>query len=151
MTEFIVGLCTCAGTVITLWGTVIYPRSKEKKKLEAQQEKEEAERNEDIDGIVSAAGEVVIPRLTVRVRAIEGEMKKVTAGQGLLEQRMDEANGTGRATRQAVEEALTLLHDLKNATFAVKEDLGIAAKKVAVEAKQSQVEVLQALVEHEKG
>jgi hypothetical protein len=148
MTELITAICSVAGTFLVLWGTVIYPRSKERKKLREEEEKQEAERIQDIDGIESASGQVVIPRLAVRVGAVEGEMKKVTAGQALLERRMDEANGTGRATRTAVEETHKLLIDLVAQGVASKSDLKVAAQQVAAEAVGRQTEVLHALAEH---
>lgn len=148
MTELITAVCSVAGTILVLWSTVIYPRTRERKKRDAEEAKKEAERIQDIDGLETASGVVVIPRLAVRVGAVESEMKKVTAGQSLLEQRMDEANGTGRATRVAVEEIRTLVVGLVSAGVATKDDLGIAAKKVAADAVGRQVEVLQALAEH---
>ena len=148
MVTLLVAICTALGTFATLWGTIIYPRAKEKKKLEAEAGKRQAERDEDVDGIVSVSGEVVTPRLAVRVKAVENEMRKVTAGQSLLEQRMDEANGTGRATKQTVEEIRGLVLELASAELAKKTDLDAAARKVASEAVGRQVEVLQALAEH---
>ena len=148
MLTFLVALCTALGTFATVWGTIIYPRARERKKLETEEVKRQAERDEDVDGIVSASGEVVTPRMVVRVKAVENEMKKVTSGQALLEQRMDEANGTGRATRTAVEEIRTLVMGLASAELAKKTDLDAAARKVASEAVGRQVEVLQALAEH---
>jgi hypothetical protein len=127
MTDFIIVALTALSTFAAVWGTIIYPRSKEKKATEAKNAKEQAERDEDVDGIVSASGEVVVPRLTLRVKAVETEMKKVTAGQSLLEQRMDEANGTGKATRAAVEEIRNFMAQL--ATKAdVKTEVGVVAQ-----------------------
>lgn len=148
MTDVLIVALTALSTFAAVWGTIIYPRAKEKKKLEAEEEKKQAERDQDIDGLNTVSGEVVIPRLAVRVKAVETEMRKVTAGQSLLEKRMDEANGTGRATRETVEEIRTLVLGLASTNIATKDDLNIAAKKVAAEAVGRQVEVLQALAEH---
>jgi hypothetical protein len=155
VTELITALCSVAGTFLVVWSTIIYPRSKEKKKNEEDAEKKEAERNQDIDGVEAVNGEVIVPRLVTRVKAVETEMKKVTAGQSLLERRMDEANGTGRETRAevahitaAVEEVRRLVADVAAADLAKKTDLEIAAKKVAADAVGRQVEILSALAEH---
>lgn len=128
MTDASIVALTALSTFAAVWGTIIYPRSKERRKLEAEEVKRQAERDEDVDGIVSASGEVVTPRMAVRVKAVENEMKNVTKGQALLEQRMDEANGTGVATRTAVEEIRTLVMGLASAELAKKTDLDAAAQ-----------------------
>ena len=141
-------LITVFGTALTtfaaVWGTIIYPRSKEKKKLDAERTKEQAERDEDIDGITTVTGAVVTPRLVVRVQAVETKMDKVTAGQSLLEKRMDEANGVGRATRVAVED----IHNIVTA-LATKTDLGVAAQQLTNDSATRQLDVLNALADNE--
>ena len=107
MTDVIIVALTALSTFAAVWGTIIYPRSKAKQKLEADHKKEQAERDEDIDGVTSASGAVIIPRLAARVGAVEGAMKEVAKGQALLEQRMNEANGTGRTTLALVKMLLS--------------------------------------------
>ena len=102
MTDVLIVVLTALSTFAAIWGTIIYPRAKEKRRLESEELKKQAERDEDIDGIVSASGEVVTPRLVNRVHAIETAMYRVTAGQSLLEKRMDEANGTTKRIEDMV-------------------------------------------------
>jgi hypothetical protein len=108
---------TVAGTYGTVWSTVIHPRAKEKKKSDAEEAQRQLERDRDLDGIPAIEGMTEgTPRLVVRVARVEGQMVKVVAGQGLLEQRMNEANGTGKKTNDMVKE---LYDDFKKRTASV--------------------------------
>jgi len=108
----IVVVSTALGTFATVWGTIIYPRAKEKKKLETETAKKQEERDEDIDGITSASGTIVTPRLVVRVAKVETALAKVSDGQALLEKRMDEANGTGKRTEEMARQTLDMVRKL---------------------------------------
>lgn len=107
MTELITAATSVVVTLLAVWSTIIYPRSKEKKKAEAEAEKKEAERDQELDGIPAVPGITEgVPRLVLRVLALERSNNEVVAGQKLLERRMDEANGTGKRTEKMVEQIL---------------------------------------------
>ena len=105
-------ISTAALTFLGAWTAIIYPRAKEKKKSEDEAAKKQEERDEDIDGITSASGAVITPRLVVRVARVETELVKVSDGQSLLEKRMDEANGTGKRTEDKVGQTLEMVRKL---------------------------------------
>jgi hypothetical protein len=98
-------ILTAVGSYVTIWTTIIHPRTKERKRKEADDAERQAERDQELDGIPAVDGMTEgTPRLVVRVKRVEDGLAKVAVGQGLLEQRMDEANGTGRDTKAMVTE-----------------------------------------------
>lgn len=122
--DLITAALTAGGTYGTVWSTVIHPRAKEKKKADADEAQRQLERDRDLDGIPAIEGMTEgTPRLVIRVarvegglREVKGELTKVSDGQGVLEKRMDEANGTGKRTNAMVME---MYDDFKKRTSAV--------------------------------
>ena len=145
--DYLVPFGTAGGGAASVYGLVVRPQTQRRKKREAEEEKKKLEREEDLDGIVSASGEVVTPRLVTRVRAIESEMKKVSDGQSLLEQRMDEANGTGKRTEQKVDALADLVRGIVKTGADVKLDLHADASDLAALTDQSKSDLLNAIHE----
>ena len=145
--DYLVPFGTAGGGAASVYGLVVRPQTQRRKKREAEEEKKKLEREEDLDGIVSASGEVVTPRLVTRVRAIESEMKKVSDGQSLLEQRMDEANGTGKRTEQKVDALADLVRGIVKTGADVKLDLHSDASDLAALTDQSKSDLLNAIHE----
>ena len=105
MENAIVAICSVSATLIAVWGTILYPRGKERRRLKADQVKRQNERDQVIDGIPAVHGmtDGVAP-MAVRLERVEQSMTNVVDGQALLEKRMDEANGTGKRTENMVKE-----------------------------------------------
>ncbi len=105
--DFVAPVLTSVATFATVYASIIRPRAKEKARREAAEAKLQLEREQDLDGIPARDGLTAgVPRLVVRVAAIEAAMERVTRGQALLEQRMNEANGTGKRTENMVRELM---------------------------------------------
>jgi hypothetical protein len=105
MENAIVAVASVSATLIAVWGTILYPRRKERKKVKAEAAHRQEVRDQVLDGIPAVPGmtEGVLP-LAERLHAVEDGMMRVASGQALLERRMDEANGTGKRTEQIVRE-----------------------------------------------
>jgi len=110
MENLIVALCAIAATLVGVWGTVIYPRSRERRKEKAVEEKKLSEQNAFLDGVPAVAGVTEGAKTAaVRLALVETGLRGVASGQALIEQRMDEANGTGKRTEQKVDKLASQL------------------------------------------
>ncbi len=105
MENFIVAGCSVIATLIAVWGTIFYPRRKERKKVKAEQKRLQAARDQVIDGIPAVQGMTDgVQPMAVRLEKVEQGQAEVAAGQALIEQRMNEANGVGKRTEAMVKE-----------------------------------------------
>ena len=118
---YLVPFGTAAGGAAAVYGTMVRPRAQAHKRHEAEKEKSAREAKEDIEGITSASGEVLLPRLSTRVKSVENKMAEVTKGQALLAQRMDEANGVGARTEKKVDD-LKIALDAEHAAIVKRQN-----------------------------
>ena len=158
---FWVALSAIAGAVlaiVTIYTTVIKPTRVDHAKREAERlERRRAvdgwiDGGRQIDGTITVGAPEKLHDVEIATQDLTEQVKGVVKGQGLLEKRMDEANGTGRRTEAAVASIsgnLTALTDLVKgiveAGVGTKLDLDKEAHKVATLASESQDELLEAI------
>lgn len=112
-------VATAIGVAGTLYFAQIRPAIQQHKKHEAERDQKRRETDLFLYGVKAIDGvqeeTLSAPRrlraLELSVAAVVSSNKKVTEAMTVVEQRMDEANGTGRRTEEKVDAILSTLHE----------------------------------------
>jgi len=140
-------------TWATIYGTIISPRRKEREELERERlERRRAVDNwidggKQLDGTVITGAPEKLHDVELATRENTRVLLGVSAGQSLLEKRMDEANGTARRTEKSVTEIHTMIQEIVHAGADVKMNLDLDATKLATLTDESKTELLDAIHE----
>jgi hypothetical protein len=111
----------------------------------------------NLDGTVSKGAPEKLRDVETSVDSLTGQVTFVVDGLKVVEKRMDEANGTGRATRVAVDataadvkEIRAMIQGLATAGADAKLALGSDAKELATLTAESKSDIL-AAIHHDEG
>jgi hypothetical protein len=111
-TFYITFISGVAVTWITLYFKVIRPRMKEHRSHEAERERQRQEEHDWIHGRPATLGSPAIISAPEKLKAVQDSQNEVVASVKMLTKRMDEANGTAKATRDDVKTILARLDTL---------------------------------------